>query len=112
MFQAPAGSSSAVRREESAVGREAVADPVVGVDQLLTRESGAELGPQATDVDVDRTIVAARRGAPDRGVELLAGEDALRIRPQGHEQLQLTDREAEWAAVDQGRVLLRAYLAP
>src|SRR6185295_2591051 len=59
------------------VGREAVADPVVGVDQCAAGNRFGQLRAQAADVDVDRAVGPAQLAAPDRVVEVLTGEDPL-----------------------------------
>ena len=84
----------------------------MGVDQLGFGQRFSELGAQAADVDVDRAVVGSRRPAPDLGEELLPGHDPLRMLGQRHQQLQLTDGEAERAAVDERCVLLGLDLQP
>src|SRR5262245_44792298 len=91
----------------------------MGVNQVPARQRFAELRAQAADVNVDRAIVVARLAAPDLGVELLAGEDALWVRGQRGQKLQLTHGQAQRPTVDERRVLLwpdlqhrqRAWLA-
>ena len=59
------------------VGDEAIPDVADGPDQALV--VAAELGPQTTDVDVDRAGAAEVVVAPHLLQQLLAGEDPARM---------------------------------
>src|SRR5262249_10231928 len=67
---------------------------------------GPQLRTQAADIDVDRTISAARFPPPDLGIELLASKDPLRVGGKDRQQLQLPHRQAKRATVDQGCMFL------
>ena len=64
----------------------------------------AELGAEATDVDVDRAGAAVVLVAPDPAEQRLAGEDLARVLRQELEQLVLHVREVERLTVDDGLV--------
>src|SRR5205085_3294214 len=64
----------------------------------------AQLGPEASHVDVDRARPAEVLVAPDPAEQDLAGEDLARVRGQEPEQLVLHVGEIERTAFDGGLV--------
>jgi len=65
---------------------------------------GAELGPQAPDVDIHRAGAAVVVVAPYFGQQLLPREDAAGVLGEVLEQLEFLERQVECRAVDARRL--------
>src|SRR5690606_1864405 len=92
------------------LGSEAVPESDVGVDEPPARSGGLELLPELVDVDVDRSIAAAQRAAPDGLEERVASDDVAGADGERRQQLELADRQRHDAAGDQRQALRRPDL--
>jgi hypothetical protein len=76
-----------------------VADAPDGLEQLRARGVGLELLAQAPDVDRDGSGVERRGVAPHAVHQLVAREDAVRVRRQEPEQVEFLRRQVDALAV-------------
>lgn len=87
------------------LGRQAVSEPEVGVNEPPSGHCTLELDPQPADVDVDRAISLSKLSTPGEPAEVLARDDPVRVPGELRQQPQLSGGQQQRPAAHAGQVL-------
>lgn len=80
------------------LGRKAVSEPEMGVNEPPARRRSLELHAQPPDINVDRAVSLPQLSAPRESTQVLARHDSIRVPGELREQPQFSRREQECPA--------------